>query len=541
MLHYPSNRRLFIFNILSAQEYLLYCTAVLLLRSISFVPVDLGAYPFTAYEQQSADEEDVEARGASSVVSESADAGDDDASALFSTRSDQGSPTSASRHEYVAEQLQQLSQIRGQSSRSSRPVAGTVPPNQPLSFTGTGGSYTDAVAGTATDSAASPGDSPGPRSASGAAAIVDATSQPPSTTAMLSPLSHSSSSGESAPLEISSPKISSPNPAAAPGIPTAEVDPATRGLELDSPSGSNLSSGSGAPSVVPPGASSENREQQQSAAEDQPEQLSDLLVADSRRRGGAGARASGTGTSSSRGGSSSSDSLMYSMSVESSLSSPFSAFTAAAWGSGHSSRRGNGSDASPPTKTPTSPHGVPLAPFEGGKLDLRRMAAGSAGPARRSGISQGRIFPGYGQATISSSSSSSSSSRGSSRDRGSVKSSRGDDSASLPGEKHPVVSGEWAPPVHSPKGVRDKDSAVAAAAADEGRTREEMQAESTRDKNSRRVKLVVAVGRAKVWGKMLEGEPRASPTLRTIEGENRTVLDQAVVLPCAPSDDEKVM
>ena len=53
--------------------------------------------------------------------------------------------------------------------------------------------------------------------------------------------------------------------------------------------------------------------------------------------------------------------------------------------------------------------------------------------------------------------------------------------------------------------------------------------------------LTEAFGRAKIWRRMLEAEPRAeSAVMAEIAAENQGALDQGVVLPCAPSDEEKV-
>lgn len=48
------------------------------------------------------------------------------------------------------------------------------------------------------------------------------------------------------------------------------------------------------------------------------------------------------------------------------------------------------------------------------------------------------------------------------------------------------------------------------------------------------------VGRARLWRQMLDIESRAASMLQNIVAENAGVLDQGVVLPCAPSDEEKV-
>lgn len=49
-----------------------------------------------------------------------------------------------------------------------------------------------------------------------------------------------------------------------------------------------------------------------------------------------------------------------------------------------------------------------------------------------------------------------------------------------------------------------------------------------------------AIGRAKIWLRMLEARTQSAPALSAIEQENVAVLDQGVILPCAPSDEEKV-
>lgn len=54
-------------------------------------------------------------------------------------------------------------------------------------------------------------------------------------------------------------------------------------------------------------------------------------------------------------------------------------------------------------------------------------------------------------------------------------------------------------------------------------------------------RLTEAFGRASLWRRMLEVESRTeSAVMAGIVEENRGVLDQGIVLPCAPSDEEKV-
>ena len=49
-------------------------------------------------------------------------------------------------------------------------------------------------------------------------------------------------------------------------------------------------------------------------------------------------------------------------------------------------------------------------------------------------------------------------------------------------------------------------------------------------------------GRAELWRRMLGLEPRTeTAVLTTIVAENQDALDQGLVLPCAPSDEEKVV
>lgn len=47
------------------------------------------------------------------------------------------------------------------------------------------------------------------------------------------------------------------------------------------------------------------------------------------------------------------------------------------------------------------------------------------------------------------------------------------------------------------------------------------------------------VGRVELWRRMLESEPRTE-VLSKIVAENQGVLDQGLVLPCPPSNEEKV-
>ena len=49
-----------------------------------------------------------------------------------------------------------------------------------------------------------------------------------------------------------------------------------------------------------------------------------------------------------------------------------------------------------------------------------------------------------------------------------------------------------------------------------------------------------AFGRARLWRQMLEMESRAASMLGNIVAENAGTLDQGLVLPCAPTDEEKV-
>ena len=62
-----------------------------------------------------------------------------------------------------------------------------------------------------------------------------------------------------------------------------------------------------------------------------------------------------------------------------------------------------------------------------------------------------------------------------------------------------------------------------------------------RSRSSVGSRFTEAFGRAKLWRRMLEVESRReSAIMAGIVAENSGVLDQGVVLPCAPSDDEKV-
>lgn len=504
--------------------------------------------------------------------------GEEEVDVLVSTRSERGTPSTPSRNQYVAEQLKQLSEIVRQSSRTVA-SAGIVPPHQPPSP-----ARIAAVTGPSVGSPASLSHfnpiTGGIYTATGVTATAEATIQKTDTTATagqpLSPLSRCLASAES-----TSPDVITPTSAAAPGIPTAEGGPTSRGLELEYPSGSSLSSLAGLPSAVTPlhsSVSGEDSSQQRTAIGNfvvgQLEQLSELLVADSRGAGDARAAEDEEGSSSG-------ESLKYSMSMESSLSSPYSPFAAAAaWGSSHSSRRGNVSDASVSAKTPPSPHVASMiapapaptpapaqvpAPFDGSSFDLRGVATGSIGHAERGGTSPGRGFTlevqTSGSVSISSSSSSDSRSRSNSSSSnssssGSSGSSRGsrsrrdeevprldDGSASLPLEERSMVSSGWTPTIHSPEVVEDGS---VSATGDDARRRDDEATlsgsvqDSRGSSSSRRAKFVRAFGRVNVWRQMLEVEPRVSPALRTIEGENRAVLDQSVVLPCAPSDQEKV-
>ncbi|CAM9372111.1 unnamed protein product [Ectocarpus sp. 4 AP-2014] len=65
---------------------------------------------------------------------------------------------------------------------------------------------------------------------------------------------------------------------------------------------------------------------------------------------------------------------------------------------------------------------------------------------------------------------------------------------------------------------------------------------SYRSRSGASHRLTEAFGRAKLWRRMLESESRTrSAVMAGIEDENRGVLEQGLVLPCAPSDEEKVI
>ncbi|CAM9202326.1 unnamed protein product [Ectocarpus fasciculatus] len=65
---------------------------------------------------------------------------------------------------------------------------------------------------------------------------------------------------------------------------------------------------------------------------------------------------------------------------------------------------------------------------------------------------------------------------------------------------------------------------------------------SYRSRSGASHRLTEAFGRAKLWRRMLESESRTrSAVMAGIEDENRGVLEQGIVLPCAPSDEEKVI
>lgn len=57
---------------------------------------------------------------------------------------------------------------------------------------------------------------------------------------------------------------------------------------------------------------------------------------------------------------------------------------------------------------------------------------------------------------------------------------------------------------------------------------------------ARNARFSGVVGRARLWRQMLDMESRATSMLQNIVAENARVLDEGVVLPCAPSDEEKV-
>lgn len=64
---------------------------------------------------------------------------------------------------------------------------------------------------------------------------------------------------------------------------------------------------------------------------------------------------------------------------------------------------------------------------------------------------------------------------------------------------------------------------------------------SYRSRSGASHRLTEAFGRAKLWRRMLESESRTrSAVMAGIEDENRGALEQGLVLPCAPSDEEKV-
>ncbi|CAM9751530.1 unnamed protein product, partial [Ectocarpus sp. 8 AP-2014] len=65
---------------------------------------------------------------------------------------------------------------------------------------------------------------------------------------------------------------------------------------------------------------------------------------------------------------------------------------------------------------------------------------------------------------------------------------------------------------------------------------------SYRSRSGASHRLTEAFGRAKLWRRMLESESRTrSAVMAGIEDENRGALEQGLVLPCAPSDEEKVI
>ncbi|CAB1118495.1 GT2 [Ectocarpus sp. CCAP 1310/34] len=65
---------------------------------------------------------------------------------------------------------------------------------------------------------------------------------------------------------------------------------------------------------------------------------------------------------------------------------------------------------------------------------------------------------------------------------------------------------------------------------------------SYRSRSGASHRLTEAFGRAKLWRRMLDSESRTgSAVMAGIEDENRGALEQGLVLPCAPSDEEKVI
>lgn len=63
---------------------------------------------------------------------------------------------------------------------------------------------------------------------------------------------------------------------------------------------------------------------------------------------------------------------------------------------------------------------------------------------------------------------------------------------------------------------------------------------TTTTRTSQHSILFQAFGRASLWRQMLGAESRATSALVNIVAENAVVLDQGIILPCSPSDEEKV-